>query len=93
MSSKLQLISPEINRKHCTHDKRMDAIIKRNVQKIIKTCAGFYRAYTKVGTIQTRLAWPLHKDDVRIHEAAWKIPWTEEPGRLQSMGSLRVGHD
>ena len=24
---------------------------------------------------------------------AWKIPWTEESGRLQSMGSLRVGHD
>ena len=24
---------------------------------------------------------------------AWKIPWTEEPGRLQSMGSLRVGQD
>ena len=24
---------------------------------------------------------------------AWKIPWTEQPGRLQSMGSLRVGHD
>ena len=24
---------------------------------------------------------------------AWKIPWTEEPGRLQSMGSLRGGHD
>ena len=24
---------------------------------------------------------------------AWKIPWLEEPGRLQSMGSLRVGHD
>ena len=24
---------------------------------------------------------------------AWKVPWTEEPGRLQSMGSLRVGHD
>ena len=24
---------------------------------------------------------------------AWKIPWTEEPGRLQSMGSLRVGLD
>ena len=24
---------------------------------------------------------------------AWKIPWTEEPGRLQSMGSGRVGHD
>ena len=24
---------------------------------------------------------------------AWKIPWTEEPGGLLSMGSLRVGHD
>ena len=24
---------------------------------------------------------------------AWRIPWTEEPGRLQSMGSPRVGHD
>ena len=24
---------------------------------------------------------------------AWRIPWIEEPGRLQSMGSQRVGHD
>ena len=24
---------------------------------------------------------------------AWKVPWTEDPGRLQSMGSLSVGHD
>ena len=24
---------------------------------------------------------------------AWKIPWTEEPGRLQTMGSRSVGHD
>ena len=24
---------------------------------------------------------------------AWRIPWTEKPGRLQSMGSQRVGHD
>ena len=24
---------------------------------------------------------------------AWKIPWMEEPGRLQSIGSLKVGHD
>ena len=30
-----------------------------------------------------------------IHSStiAWKIPWTEEPGRLQSMGSRRIGHD
>ena len=25
--------------------------------------------------------------------STWRIPWTEEPGRLQSMGSQRVGHD
>ena len=24
---------------------------------------------------------------------AWKVPWTEKPGRLQPMGSQRVGHD
>ena len=24
---------------------------------------------------------------------AWKIPWTEKPGKLQAMGSQRVGHD
>ena len=24
---------------------------------------------------------------------AWKIPWTEDPGRLQAIGSQRVGHD
>jgi len=30
-----------------------------------------------------------------IHSStiAWKIPWTEEPGRLQSTGLQRVGHD
>ena len=37
---------------------------------------------------------PLEKEMV-IHSTtlAWKIPWTEEPDRLQSMGSQRVGHD
>ena len=37
---------------------------------------------------------PLEKE-VATHSStlAWKIPWTEEPGRLQSMGSLRVGYD
>ena len=37
---------------------------------------------------------PLEKE-MAIHSStsAWKIPWTEEPGRLQSMRSQRVGHD
>jgi len=42
------------------------------------------------------LGWedPLEKE-MAIHSStiAWKIPWTEERGRLQSMGSQRVGHN
>ena len=37
---------------------------------------------------------PLEKE-MATHSStlAWKIPWMEDPGRLQSMGSQRVGHD
>ena len=42
------------------------------------------------------LGWedPLEKE-MAIHSMtiAWRIPWTGEPGKLQSMGSQRVGHD
>ena len=42
------------------------------------------------------LGWedPLEKE-MATHSStlAWKIPWMEEPGRLQSMGLQRVGHD
>ena len=35
------------------------------------------------------------EEEMATHSSslAWKIPWTEEPGGLQSMGSLRVGHN
>ena len=37
---------------------------------------------------------PLEKEmAIHFSTLAWKTPWTEEPGRLQSMGSQRVGHD
>ena len=42
------------------------------------------------------LGWedPLEKEmATHSRSLAWKIPRTEEPGRLQSMGSQRVGHD
>ena len=37
---------------------------------------------------------PLEKE-MATHSSilVWKIPWTEEPGRLQSMESQRIGHD
>ena len=47
---------------------------------------------TQVGS----LGWedPLEKE-MATHSStlAWKIPWTEDPGGLQSMGSQRIGHD
>ena len=38
---------------------------------------------------------PWQEEAMAPHSStlAWKIPWMEEPGRLQSTGSLRVGHD
>ena len=47
-------------------------------------------------TVVQSLHWedPLEKE-METHPSivAWRIPWTEEPGRLQSMGSQRVRHD
>ena len=47
--------------------------------------------------VMDREAWraAIYGVSMAIHSStlAWKIPWTEEPGRLQSMGSLRVGHN
>ena len=54
------------------------------------------RLSTMQDTWVQSLGWeyPLEKE-MAIHSStiAWKIPWTEEPGRLLSMGSQRVGHD
>ena len=51
---------------------------------------------TKRETRVRSLGWkdPLEKE-MENHSStlAWKIPWMEEPGMLQSMGSQRVGHD
>ena len=35
------------------------------------------------------------EEDIATHSSilAWRIPWTEDPGGLQSIGSQRVGHD
>ena len=45
--------------------------LKTNLYSILKSrdSAHFGSTYTKIGTIQRRLAWPLHKDDTQIHEA------------------------
>ena len=50
--------------------------------------------------MQETWVWPLGREDALEKEMAnhssilaWEIPWTEEPGRLQSMGSQTVGHN
>ena len=51
-----------------------------------------YKVYLMAQTSNTYFyMWPT----MAPHSStlAWKIPWMEEPGRLQSMGSLRVGYD
>ena len=44
--------------------------------------------FISVYTIRTEKEMAIHSRTI-----AWKIPWTEEPGRRQSMGLQRVGHD
>ena len=64
----------------------MTSLVAQTVQRLSTMWETWVRA----------LGWedPLEKD-MAIHSStlAWKIPWTEEPSRLQSMGSLRVGHN
>ena len=52
-------------------------------------------AYKRETQVQS-LGWEdLLEKEMATHSSilAWKIPWTERPGRLQSMGSQRVRHD
>ena len=60
------------------------------VAQTVKTPPAMWEAWVQ------SLGWedPLEKETA-THTSilAWRIPWTEEPGRLQSRGSQRVGHD
>ena len=49
----------------------------------------------QVSLVQSLGQKDLLEKEIGTHSSilAWRIPWTEEPGRLQSMGSERIGHD
>ena len=77
-----------------------------SAQRFIKTSDGEVKVVTNQHPILSRQGWawtqmnsggcsPLLEKAMAPHSStpAWKIPWMEEPGRLYSMGSLRVGHD
>ena len=64
----------------------MTSLVAQTVKHLLTTLETWVRS----------LGWedPLEKEmATHSNTLTWKIPWMEEPGRLQSMGSLRVGHD
>ena len=69
-----------------THFEMLTSLVAQMVKRLSTMRETWVRA----------LGWedPLERE-MAIHSStvAWKIPWTEEPGTLQSMGSQRVGHD
>jgi len=72
-----------------------DTVIKKQVLSILARC------HSNMYVVVSHCGFNLHSLTINAEKAmaphsstlAWKIPWTEEPGRLQSMGSRRVGHD
>ena len=65
-----------------------------------KLCFWFCMSSIQINKILRimNIKWPVYRQLEKAmapHSStlAWKIPWTEEPGRLQSMGPLRVRHD
>ena len=67
-------------------ERKGDILFGKNVSiGVVMLCShAFMHAYTQ----QVEKTMAPHSSTL-----AWKIPWTEEPGGLQSMGSRRVGHD
>ena len=83
----------------CLFRKSLLLVMVSSIWKFIRSDLrmAFYHNLPAVwGTWVRSLRWqdPLEKG-MATHSSilAWKIPWTEETGRLQSMGLLRVGHD
>ena len=65
-------------------------VFKSKLAQMVKRLPAMQKTWVRF------LGWedPLEKE-MAIHSSilAWKIPWAEEPDRLQSMGLQRVGHD
>ena len=66
--------------------KERTSLVAQMVKRLFKMWEAQVRALGWEDPLEKKMA--IHSSTI-----AWKIPWTEEPGRLQSMGSQRVGHD
>ena len=56
-------------------------------------CDCFWKSFRKIGINSSLKVWWEKAMPTHSSTLAWKIPWMEEPGRLQSMESLRAGHN
>ena len=79
----------------CSHEIKRRLLLGRKVRTSL--VAQTVKPLSTMQQTRVRsLGWedPLQKE-MAIHSRtiAWKVPWTEEPGRLQSTGLQRVGHD
>ena len=73
---------------------------RKNDLYLSYNCSMLAQTVKRLSTMQETpvqsLGWEDHLEkEMAIYSStiSWKIPWTEEPGRLQSMGSQRVRHD
>ena len=73
---------------------------QRSHEELISTLSLVARTVKHLPTMRETRVWSLGREDplekeMATHSSihAWKIPWTEEPGGLWSMGSQKVGHD
>ena len=59
------------------------------------TAHGVAKSWTRLSDCTFTFHFHAMEKEMATHSSilAWRIPWTEEPGGLQPMGSLRVGHD
>ena len=59
------------------------------------TVHGVAKSRTQLSDFTLTFHFHALEEEMATHSStlAWRIPWTEEPGKLQSMGSLRVGPD
>ena len=75
---------------HCIPGKSLDlgSLKEVWVHVCMFTCMHVYDIYVYIHAHISEKAMAPHSSTLD-----WRIPWTEEPGRLQSMGLLRVGHD
>ena len=74
---------------HCTPNMLRVFLVKKEFWNAIKCLHYFGRFSPWVGKIPWRREQPATHSSIVV----WRIPWTEEPGRLQSTGSPRVRHD